>query len=222
MGRPERYVSHLQARRIYDIIGRRQDSRLLSERRALDELAERCHFEQAHSVFEFGCGTGSFARRLLCTRLPADCRYEAVDVSPTMVALARQALAPWPERTHVQISDGRAQLAAEDATVDRFVCTYVLDLLSPADQEDVLAEAHRLLRPDGLLCLASLTHGRTRAAGLLIDLWERAWRLRPWLVGGCRPIELAPLLSGELWLLRQRALVNVHSLTSEVLVARRV
>jgi hypothetical protein len=59
--RSARYVLHAQARRIHDLIGRRQDSRLLSERRALDELAQRGAFAQAQAVFEFGCGTGRFA-----------------------------------------------------------------------------------------------------------------------------------------------------------------
>lgn len=54
----QRVVTHEQARRIFDVIGRGQDTRPLSERRALDELARRCAFETATAVVEFGCGTG--------------------------------------------------------------------------------------------------------------------------------------------------------------------
>ncbi len=218
----ERYLSHAQARRVYDLIGRRQDSRLLSERLALDELVEHGAFEQAHAVFEFGCGTGRLAARLLRTVLPDDCRYTAVDVSPRMVALARAALVEWPERAAVDLTDGSPLLRLADGEVDRFVSAFVLDLLSPADTETLLAEAHRVLRPGGLLCLASLTFGATPSARLVTSLWQGLWRLRPWLVGGCRPVASAAALPGESWALRHRATVYAHALSSEVLVAERL
>jgi len=220
--RRERYVSHAQARRIYDLIGRHQDSRLLSERRALERLVELCAFEDAHAVFEFGCGTGRFAARLLRTHLPDDCRYVAVDVSPRMVELARAALAEWPERARVDLTDGSPQLRPADGEFDRFICTYVLDLLSPDDTETLLAEAHRILRPSGLLCLASLTFGATPSARLLTSLWRRAWEVRPWLVGGCRPVALTGMLPARSWAVRHRMTAYAHSLSSEVLVAERL
>ena len=40
---------------------------------------------------------------------------------------------------------------------DRFVLTYVLDLLSPKDIGPVFAEAHRVLAPGGLPGLVGLT-----------------------------------------------------------------
>ncbi len=217
----ERYVSHAQARRIYDLIGRRQDSPLLAERRALDDLAWHGAFYDARAVFEFGCGTGRFAAGLLRSYLPPDCRYVAVDLSPKMVRLARGALAGWGERAIVKLVDGPPALESADETFDRFVSTYVLDLLSPEDTEALLAEAHRVLRPQGLLCLAGLTFGATPPARLLTWLWRRAWELRPWLVGGCRPVELASVLPSASWSVRHHAVVNAHSLTSEVLVAAR-
>lgn len=216
-----RYVSHAQARRIYDLIGRRQDSRLLSERRALDELASLGSFEEARAVFEFGCGTGRFAARLFRTRLPDDCRYAAVDVSPKMVALARRALADWSERARIDLTDGSTRLWPADGEFDRFVCTYVLDLLSPDDTETLLGEAHRILRPGGLLCLASLTFGATPSARVLMSLWQRAWDVRPWLVGGCRPVTFAEMLSKRAWAVRNSSAVNARSLRSELLVAVR-
>jgi len=217
----ERYVSHAQARRIYDLIGRHQDSRLLSERRALDRLVELCALEEAHAVFEFGCGTGRFAARLLRTHLQGDCRYVAVDVSPKMVDLARAALAKWPERARADPTDGSPQLQATDGDFDRFICTYVLDLLSPDDTDTLLAEAHRILRPGGLLCLASLTFGATPSARLLTSLWRRAWEVRPWLVGGCRPVALTEVLAAPSWAVLHRTTVDAHALSSEVLVAER-
>lgn len=219
--RGERYVTYTQARRIYDLIGRRQDSRLLNEGHALDTLAGLGAFDEAHAVLEFGCGTGRFAARLLRSRLPDDCRYVAVDVSPKMVALARTSLAEWPDRASVELTDGTPMLHAGDGEFDRFVCTYVLDLLSPSDTETLLAEAHRILRPGALLCLASLTFGTTPSARLLTSLWRRAWQVRPWLVGGCRPVAPTQVVSAHSWVTRHRVTSNPYTLTSEILVAER-
>src|SRR5665647_2272593 len=149
-------------------------------------------------------GTGAATRSpalasLWRTRLPVDCRYVAVDVSPKMVALARTTLAEWSDRASVDLTEGSMSLESDDAQFDHFVCTYVLDLLSPEDTESLLSEARRVLRPGGLLCLAGLTVGTTPSARLLTSLWRRAWRVRPWLVGGCRPVAVAELLTGPTW-----------------------
>jgi SAM-dependent methyltransferase len=218
---PERYVSHAQARRIYDRLGRWQDTRPLSERRALDALLERAAFERAGAVLEFGCGTGRFAARLLAERLPAGAHYLGLDVSPRMVALARAAVAPWRDRARVEQVDGAVRLPAVSGAFDRVVSTYVLDLLSPADAGALLEEAHRVLRPGGLLALASLTPGRTPPARALTGAWRAVWRLDPRLMGGCRPVVLAPQLACDRWTVRSRLTVTDLVLASEVVVAER-
>ncbi len=218
---PERYVSHAQAQRIYDRIGRWQDTRPLSERRALDALVERTAFERADAVLELGCGTGRLAARVLAERLPAGASYLGLDVSPRMVDLARAAVAPWGDRARVERSDGSMDLPVDDGSCDRFVGTYVLDLLSPDDCEGLLAEVHRVLRPGGLLALASLTPGRTAIARGLTRAWRAVWSLDPALMGGCRPVTLVPLLTPELWTVRARLIVTDLVLASEVIVAER-
>jgi SAM-dependent methyltransferase len=217
----ERFVTHEQARRIYDRIGRWQDTRPLSERRALDALVERAAFERAGAVLELGCGTGRLAARLLAGRLPAGARYRGFDVSPRMVQLARAAVAPWGDRARVDQVSGSVDLPVTAASADRLVSTYVLDLLSPADTARFLAEARRVLRPGGLLALASLTPGRTPAARALTTAWRGVWRLDPALMGGCRPVELAALLDPGLWAVRTRLTVTDVVLASEVVIAAR-
>jgi SAM-dependent methyltransferase len=217
----ERFVTHEQARRIYDRIGRWQDTRPLSERRAMDALVECAAFERAAAVLEFGCGTGRLAARLLRERLPGGATYLGLDVSPRMVALTRQAVAPWAERAEARQVDGSAWLPVADGAVDRFVSTYVLDLLSPHDTALLCDEAHRVLQPGGLLALASLTPGRTLISGALTSAWLRAWRLDPVLVGGCRPVHPAALLPADDWLVRARLTVTDALLASEVVVAER-
>ena len=217
-----RYLDHGQARRIYDRIGRYQDTRPLSERRAMDEIAWRGDFYNAAAVLEFGCGTGRFATRLLETKLPAGAAYLGLDVSPTMVGLAREALAPWGGRTRVELSDGSTTLPVADGEYDRLLSTYVLDLLSPSDSETLLDEAYRALRPRGLLALASLTPGSTPPSRALAGLWKGLWRIDPRVVGGCRPVELAALIAPERWRVRDRLTVTRSALSSEVLIAERL
>jgi len=217
-----RYLDHRQARRIYDRIGRWQDTRPLSERRAMDEIAWRGDFYNAAAVLEFGCGTGRFATRLLETKLPAGAAYLGLDVSPTMVGLAREALAPWGGRAQVELSDGSTTLPVADGEYDRLVSTYVLDLLSPEDSARLLDEAYRALRPGGLLALASLTPGSTPPSRALAGLWKGLWRIDPRVVGGCRPVELAALIAPERWRVCDRLTVTRSALSSEVLIAERL
>jgi SAM-dependent methyltransferase len=188
----------------------------------MDAIAWRGDFYNAAALLEFGCGTGRFAARLLETKLPAGAIYLGLDVSPTMVELAREALAPWGGRVCVEQSDGSTHLPVGDGEYDRFVSTYVIDLLSPADAAGLLHEAHRALRPGGLLALASLTPGPTPPARVLTGLWRGLWRIDPRAVGGCRPVELAALLAPERWRTRDRLVVTKWALSSEVLVAERL
>ena len=108
-------------------------------------------------------------------------------------------MAPWAGRARVELTDGGVHLPVPDASCDRVVSTYVLDLLSPADADAFVAEARRVLRPGGLLALASLAPGRTAPARLVTHLWQAVWNLNPALLGGCRPLQLRALLDPADW-----------------------
>jgi ubiquinone/menaquinone biosynthesis C-methylase UbiE len=215
---PSGYLTAEQARRVYDRIGRIQDLQAFYEHRAITALLAHGDFEHAHAVCEFGHGTGALAERLLARNLPAEARYTGVDVSRRMHVLAARRLRDI-SRVELQLSDGSIRLPFSDGSFDRFLATYVLDLLSPDDIRLLLREAHRLLAPSGLLCLASLTTGATRPAQLLTRVWQALWSLRPALVGGCRPIELTEYLDQTTWSFRHHATVTTLAISSEVIVA---
>jgi SAM-dependent methyltransferase len=99
------------------------------------------------SVFEFGCGTGRFADRLLSRELPPDARYAGVDLSSTMVDLATRRLARFGERAQVTLTEGDVRFPFPDASFDRVVATYVLDILGEERIRELLLEAHRLPGP---------------------------------------------------------------------------
>ncbi len=99
---------------------------------------------------------------------------------------------------------------------------FVFDLLSEPDIAAVLAEAHRMLRPGGLLCLASLSPGHGGVSRAVIRVWSLLHRLEPRLVAGCRPIELLPFLEAGRWRVRQHLLLAPYGLPSEAVVAERL
>ena len=134
---------------------------------------------EATAVFEFGCGTGRLAERLLSRHLPERATYTAVDISDTMFELTRERLAPWGSRTEVRLTAGDMDLDAAGSSHDRFVCAYVFDLLSVDDIHKLLGEARHVLRPGGLLCLASLTAGHGFGAKLATGLWRLAYLIAP-------------------------------------------
>ena len=193
-----RMLNREQAKAFYDRFGARQDSQAFYEDPATGDIIAHAAFERATAVFEFGGGTGRFAARLLAAHLSADCPYQAVDVSGTMVELATARIQPWAPRAEVRLTGRSTTIDAPDGSFDRFVANFVLDLLSDADIRDLLDEAHRLLMPGGLLCLACLTHGPTFLAGLMSRALRAVHHINPKLVGGCRPVELRDYLAADL------------------------
>jgi ubiquinone/menaquinone biosynthesis C-methylase UbiE len=186
---------------------------------AISELIAHAAFDSAHSVFEFGCGTGTFAARLLQKYLPADARYAGLDISSTMVSLAQQRLKPLPGRARVYQTDGSPRIPEPDHTFDRFISTYVLDLLAPDFIEQLLSEGRRLLVPGGRLCLVTLAFGTSRFSRAVCWGWQRLWQLSPSIVGGCHPIELLEYLPCEDWNPVHRVTLTSWGITSEVFVA---
>jgi cyclopropane fatty-acyl-phospholipid synthase-like methyltransferase len=182
-------------------------------------MIEHAAFDSAHSVFEFGCGTGAFVSRLLQHHLLADARYVGLDISSTMVSFAQERLKPWSDRAHVHQSDGSPHIAEPDRSFDRFVSTYVFDLLAPDFIDQLLSEAHRLLTPGGKLCLVSMTFGASRISRAVCWGWQRVWRLRPGIVGGCHPIELSEYWRADFWKIDHQTKVTSWGVTSEVVVA---
>jgi ubiquinone/menaquinone biosynthesis C-methylase UbiE len=217
--RSETTLSVEQARRFYDWFGAWQDRQSFYEDLALDAMVEESDFQHATSVLEFGCGTGRFAERLLSEVLSPTCRYMGVDVSTTMVNLAQQRLRRWAPRAEVRQSDGSCTFIERDFSVDRVVSTYVLDLMAPEQIHLFLKEAHRVLTADGLLCLVSLADGVGRMGTLVSWLWRKIHALSPYLVGGCRPLDLTAFITRADWHIRHARLIRSLGVTSQVIIA---
>lgn len=215
-----RTLSHAKAKKFYDRFGARQDSSTLYEDLPINLLIENSEFADAESVLEFGCGTGRLAERLLADHISPDAKYAALDISDSMIDLTRSRLDRWKSRSEVRQTSGLMTLDANDSSCDRFVSTYVCDLLSISDIVKLLDEAHRVLRPNGLLCLVSLTAGHGFGAKLATGMWRLAYWISPSVMGGCRPVRLWRYLFADHWEAKFRRVVCPGGLCSEILIAR--
>ncbi len=214
-------LSSEQVRRVYDRIGARQDTQGFYERPALDRLIRAGEFGHAQAVVELGCGTGSFAKRLLEDEVPEDATYAGFDISPTMVGLAKERLATFGERASITLTDGSVELSLGAGCCDRFVSNYVLDLLPEETIRVVMREAARVVRPGGRLCVVSLAFGTTVISKAVIAMWRTVHHLSPMLTGGCRPIELGRYVASGSWRILDQATIVSWGVPSDVLVAER-
>lgn len=220
MPEKDRVLNPTSAQAYYDRFGKKQDSQSFYEDPALDDLVAHASFEDTRYVFEFGCGTGKFAARLLEKHLSSSARYFGFDLSPVMIDLAKRRIAAYGERAQVILSDGAVRFPLSDHSVDRIVSSYVLDLLSEADIERFFSESHRVLTPGGEVCIASLTRGVSVASRIVSTLWTSVFRLNPALVGGCRPIQVDAFVNRQEWQVVHRRVVTPLGVPSEVLILR--
>jgi len=217
----ERTLSPAAAKEFYDRFGSKQDAQAWYEDAAITALIRASRFSAAASVLEFGCGTGRLAEALLEGHLPETAVYRGLDISETMVRLSRERLSRFGGRAAVVLHATAEVPRLTVDGVDRFLSTYVLDLLPAARIKEVLSWASRVLRPGGLICLAGITRGTGLVSGAVMGTWNAVFKIRPATVGGCRPVVLADDLAPDVWAIEHHEVVVRWGIASEVVVARR-
>ncbi len=216
----DKVLSSKTLARIYNWIGKKLDSQSFYEQPGLDKMIKHGQFDTAKSIFEFGCGTGRLAEQLLQQHLPDTTNYTAIDISPKMVEITQQRLKHWQPRIDVKTSDGSVKLDYSTNNFDRFVSTYVVDLLSEKNACTLIEEAHRILKTDGLLCLVSITHGEKTFSRLFMKVWQWVNKLHPVLTGGCRPVNLAMFLAENKWHINYHKIISQYGIAVEVVIAQ--
>lgn len=217
-----RTLSRDEVRTVYDRIGTWQDTQRFYEAPAFDALVAHAHFEAAESILEVGCGTGYLAARILREHAPPSAHYEGLDLSATMVEIARGRLTAFENRATVRRTDGSLTFDDPDGSRDRIIATYLLDLLSVEEARTFLRESHRLLRtrrPPGRLCLSGLTPGTAVLPRSVTALWAAVHAVRPQWLGGCRPVRCRSLLRDTRWKIAYHTVVTAWGIPSEVLIA---
>jgi len=139
-----------------------------------------------------------------------------------MIELAQSRTARFGGRAAIQQTSGTTRVDLPDAAFDRFISTYVLDLLSEKDIDSLLSEAYRVLTYGGLLGVVSLTRGSRGLSRFVTWTWERLHQFSPMLMGGCRPIKIRPRLEDLRWKVRHRNVVTSFAIASEIVVAEKI
>ena len=214
-------LSRDQIRTHYDSLGAKQDLQGYYEDTATDNLMLHAAFSEAQSIFEFGCGTGRFAEVLLSHHVPSETQYLGIDLSAKMIELTRARLCRFAPRAQAQLTNGSFDWIPSRA-YDRFVSNYVFDLLSEHDIHRTLAAAYRILQPGGLLCLVSLSLGCSLRSRFVAHILSGLNRVRPSLIGGCRPLALLEFLPSSQWELRYTDHVAPWNIPSQVIVASKI
>lgn len=111
-------------------------------------LVAQAAVRPAHRVLDLGSGTGTLA--LMLRRLSPGAEVTGVDGDPAVVELARRKVEQAGLEVDFRVGLMQA-LPFPDASFDRVVTSLVLHHLDTADKRKALAEARRVLRPDGQL-----------------------------------------------------------------------
>src|SRR5262245_11065359 len=144
--------------------GRLQQGAGQLDRERARELLERFLPPAPATVLDVGGGPGGHA----CWLVARGYEVHLIDITPLHVELARQASARQPQAplASAEVGDARA-LRWPDGTADAVVLFGPLyHLTERADRLRALREAHRVLRPDGILLAAAISRFASTLDGL--------------------------------------------------------
>jgi SAM-dependent methyltransferase len=137
----------------WDVYSRVYDGvyHLIPYRGLLWDAYEALELEPGMRVLDAGCGTGNF-EHFIAEKSPPLIAIDAVDASAGMLDIARRKCRDL-EYVRFSAGDLNGRLPYDDATFDRVLSINVLYAL--ADQDHLIVELLRVLKPDGRLVISS-------------------------------------------------------------------
>lgn len=207
-------ISFSAAQQFYDWLGAGHDRAEFYEGRAKQCGLEYLSLQPGQRVLNVGVGTGKEHRQIKAAVAPGG-QAVGLDLSPVMLQLTQK-------RTGAPLCRANACfLPYSSASFDALFSSYMLDLI-PADLlPSILAEFYRGLKPGGRLVLVSLTEGVNLPSRLLVGAWKATYAISPLACGGCRPLQLAGLVTNAGFRRVERDVVVQFGFPSEIIVAQR-
>ena len=139
-------------------------------------------------ILEVAVGTGHSFLEFL-RRVSRDNTVCGLDLTPAMLEKTRR-LAVTKGYSNFDLREGDARsLPFPDDAFDVVYNSYMMDLIPTGEFPVVLREYHRVLKKDGRLILVNLSKNNQEPI-----LWERLYRVNPYILGGCRPVMMEPFM----------------------------
>jgi demethylmenaquinone methyltransferase/2-methoxy-6-polyprenyl-1,4-benzoquinol methylase len=137
-------------------------------------------------VLEVGFGTGC-TLVALAKAVGVTGRVCGVDVTPEMVQLAKERLKKELITIKVELSEGDARnMLYEDSMFDAVYMSSVLELFDTPDIPKVLEEVKRVLKPNGKICVVSISK-ENHENSIFLKFYEWMHKKLP-KYASCRPI----------------------------------
>ncbi|MDZ4248774.1 MAG: methyltransferase domain-containing protein [Candidatus Nanopelagicales bacterium] len=204
--------SYNRMSKVYALMSDSSEKRFISE--AIEDLLKP---QPGEVVLEPGFGTGQ-ALAALAELVGAEGRVYGIDISDGMVEQTRKRLEKHALLDRADISRGDATcMPYADSMFDAVFMSFTLELFSDDQIPVVLAEARRVLKPDGRLCVACMSsQGGQPTMEKLYEWSHRKW---PTFVD-CRPIDAAPSLADAGFTIEQTRKLSMWGLAVDILLAR--
>ncbi len=185
----------------------------VTESKARDRCLEIAAIQDGESVLEVAVGTGLAFERIL--KANPSGRNEGIDLTEAMLIRAeKRAASAGIKNYRLAVGDAYA-LDFPDNDFDVLINNYMFDLLPEDDFPRVLAEFRRVLRPGGRLVLVNMTKG----VRWYNSIWEWVYRMNPAWLGGCRGVQVLPLLGQIGFVTLERQYISQMTFPSEVICA---
>lgn len=185
----------------------------LTETRARARCLELASIRNGESVLEVAVGTGLAFEKIIAAN-PSG-RNEGIDITEAMLSRAiKRAEETGTENYRLAIGDAYALDFADDQ-FDVLINNYMFDLLPEQDFGTVLSEFKRVLRAGGRLVLVNMTAGER----WYNRIWEQIYRINPAWLGGCRGVQMLPLVEACGFVNAQREYLSQMTFPSEVIFA---
>lgn len=188
----------------------------LTEEKVLTRLLELADVRDGMNILEVAVGTGRLFSRLV-EQNPSG-QNEGLDLSPNMLAHARQRLEQSNLQSNYHLFEGSAyELPFEADTFDVLLNTFMIDMFPLEDYPRVLGEFKRVLRPGGKVALAYFSHGMKPVN----HFWPWVAKHFPVLLTSCRPVVLDPSLLKVGFCILHQEEISQNTFPSAVIVARK-